>query len=115
MRKFDSGAIRDTEDGKYDFEGCLDPAVLREFAGYMYRHSFLPDGTRRSADNWQKGFGLDVLMKSLMRHVMDLWLLHRGHPVTRPEDGHVVTVPDALGGLFFNTQGYWSEYLKENA
>lgn len=113
MRRFDSGAIRDTEDGKFDYEGFLDPAVLREFAAYMHGHRKMPDGSLRSADNWQKGFGLDVMMKSMLRHVMDLWLIHRGHDAVRPEDGHSVSVPDALGGIMFNVQGYWSEWLKK--
>lgn len=107
MRRFDSGATRDTDEGKLDFEGALSPLVLWAFASYMQGHSVMPDGSVRSADNWQKGFPEDVLMKSLLRHVMDLWLLHRGNAVRRPEDGKEVTWEDAMGGALFNLQALW--------
>lgn len=112
MREFDSGATRDDADGKLDFEGALSPAVLWEFASYMEQHGHLADGSTRTSDNWQKGIPQDELMKSLIRHIMDLWLLHRGYTVTRPEDGKPVDWHGALGGAFFNLQGYWLGLLK---
>lgn len=114
MRHFDSGAIRDSDTGKLDFEGALSPAVLWEFTAYMSRHRTMPDGSVRSADNWQKGFPDDVLMKSLLRHVMDIWMLHRGHQVVRPENGEEVDMDDALGGAFFNLQAIWHSYLSRD-
>ncbi|HVA10529.1 MAG TPA: hypothetical protein VNG12_27775 [Acidimicrobiales bacterium] len=112
MRVFPTGASRDTETGKLDFEGALSPEVLWEFVAYMERHS-AQDGTRRSADNWQRGWSRDVSMKSLMRHIMDLWLLHRGVRRARPEDGHVPTMTEALGGAFFGVMSYWLQWLRE--
>lgn len=112
VREFDTGANRDSEDGKFDYEGFLSPAVLFEFAGYMHDKRMLPDGTLRNSDNWQKGIPLDSYMKSLVRHVMDLWLIHRGYAVHRPEDDSNVELADALGGALFNIQGYWLEVLK---
>lgn len=111
-RQFGTGASRDSEEGKLDFEGALSPVVLTAFTAYMTAKRTMPDGSTRSADNWQKGIPLDSYMKSLMRHVMDLWLIHRGHTVTRPEDGKPVDLNEALGGAFFNIQGYWHEALK---
>jgi hypothetical protein len=111
MRAFESGAIRDSEEGKLDFEAALSPQVLWEFAVYMEKHCHLPDGTTRSADNWQAGFPNDVLMKSLLRHVMDLWMLHRGLCPVRPEDGKVVTWDDALGAAMFGIQAMWFNRL----
>ena len=32
MRKFDTGATRDTVEGKFDFEGFLSQAVLNRYA-----------------------------------------------------------------------------------
>ena len=81
-RTFKTGANRNSEDGKYDYEAFFSPLVLEGRAKYMHKHRFLEDGTMRDGDNWQKLFGEDhesVCMKSLMRHVMDLWLEHRGH------------------------------------
>lgn len=109
---FDTGATRDTEAGKLDFEGFLSPQVLWQFAEYMDAHRVQPDGTTRPSDNWQKGIPLDAYMKSLLRHVMDLWLLHRGHEVKRPEDGREVELVEALAACLFNIQGYWLELIK---
>ena len=113
MRKFETGATRDDEDGKFDYEGFYDPLVLQAFASYMHGHRKQPDGTMRSGDNWQRGFPLDVYMKSMLRHVMDMWIIHRGHVAARPEDGKTVTLDEALGGILFNVQGYWSSILKD--
>ena len=112
IRQFDTGANRDAEDGKYDYAGFLDPAVLHAFAGYMHSCRQLPDGSMRAGGNWKSGIPLDSYVGSMLRHVMDLWMLHEGHEVTRPETDHHVTLADALGGILFNCQGYWSETLK---
>lgn len=112
VRHFSSGATRDSDAGKLDFEGFLDPLVLWAFGEYMQEHQRQADGEARSGDNWQKGIPLDAYAKSLVRHVLDLWLLHRGHKVVRPEDGHEVTLDEALGACLFNIQGYWHETLK---
>ena len=113
VRTFDTGATRDTEAGKLDFEGFLDPRVLWAFAEYMDKNRVQSDGSLRDSDNWQKGIPRDAYLKSLLRHTMDLWLIHRGRKVVRPEDGHEVTLTDALGAVLFNVQGYWHEVLKE--
>lgn len=115
MRTFPSGATRDAEEGKLDFEGSLSPEVLWEFVAYMQRHSVMADGSWRPADNWKKGWDRSVSLKSLLRHVWDLWLLHRGNVVVRPEDGHEVSIDDALGGAMFGVMSYWLQLLKERS
>ena len=111
VRTFDTGANRDSDSGKFDFEGFLSPLVLTAFARYMHSHRTLADGSQRPADNWQKGMPEDAYVQSLLRHVVDLWLLHRGHTPVRPEDGQHVEWDDALGGAMFNVQGLWFERL----
>lgn len=112
VRQFDTGANRDVDTGKYDYEGFLSPLVLQEFAKYMHQNRTLKDGSVRDSDNWQKGIPKDAYMKSAWRHFMDLWMLHRGYPVIRPEDGKEVDLNDALMGLLFNVQGYAHEVMK---
>src|SRR5262245_61642454 len=107
LRTFDTGANRDSDHSKLDFESFLSPAVLHEFAEYMHGKRHLPDGTMRDGDNWQKGIPIPVYMKSLTRHFMDLWKHHRGFGFYTSED-----VKTALAGLFFNVQGYWHETIK---
>ncbi len=105
IRRFDTGATRDTDDGKLDYEGFLSPLVLRRYAEYMHEHRYLRDGTVRTSDNWQKGIPLDAYMKSGWRHFMDWWLHHRC------EDGEG-SLEDALCALIFNASGYLHELLK---
>jgi len=106
IREFDTGATRDIEEGKNDYEGFLSPAVLQAYGDYMTKHRVQADGELRPSDNWQQGIPKDVYIKSALRHIMDLWLEHRGYP---SRDG----IEAALGGLLFNIMGYWFESLKE--
>jgi len=114
IRKFTSGSVRDTDDGKYDYEGFLSPVVLAAFAEYMHGHRKLADGTYRASDNWQAGIPLDAYLKSLILHVMDLWLISRNGQSVRPETGETVSLNETLGGILFNAQGYWHESLKSH-
>jgi hypothetical protein len=111
MRKFDTGATRDQDDTKHDYEGYLSPTVLRRFAEFMTKHRVQADGQLRDSDNWQKGIPQDAYLKSLLRHVMELWLDHRGE-IAEDEKGQVVDVQDALCAIIFNAQGYLHEELK---
>ena len=38
MRKFETGATRNLDDGKFDFDGFLSPLTLKRFAEYMHKH-----------------------------------------------------------------------------
>lgn len=102
MRTFDSGATRDGDEDKLDFEGFLSPLVLERFAEYMNRHRVQADGSLRDSDNWQKGIPMDAYMKSMWRHFMDVWM---GHRYNLPKE-------EALCALLFNAQGYLHELLK---
>jgi hypothetical protein len=106
VRKFETGATRDTETGKLDFEGFLSPVVLEEFARYMHRHRIQSDGSLRASDNWQKGIPRGVYMKSMWRHFMQVWRSHRG-----VDDS--IDQLDALMALLFNVQGYTLELIRE--
>lgn len=112
IRTFETGATRDTDEGKYDFEGFLSPEVLYAFAAYMHKHRLQKDGTLRDGDNWQKGMPRQECMKSLLRHIIDLWSIERGVLVKRPETGELVSIDDALGGALFNLQIMWLETLQ---
>ena len=105
MRTFDTGATRDTDTGKLDYEGFLSPLVLERYARYMHQNRVQADGSLRDSDNWQKGIPLEAYMKSGWRHFFDWWKEHRGHDTP---DG----LEDALCALLFNTQGYLHEVLR---
>lgn len=103
-RQFATGAKRDTDEGKLDFEGFLHPEVLYRFAEYMHQCRQMPDGSVRDGDNWQKGIPQDVYMKSLFRHFMTVWSAHR-RGERLPED--------ELCALLFNVQGLLFETLRD--
>jgi len=106
VRQFEGGASRDTDDNKSDPEGCFHPLVIREVAEYMKKHSYLPDGTRRPADNWQHGMPRAVWRKSLERHWLDVRLHDKGHGDKAREP-----IIEALCAVIFNAQGRLLEEL----
>lgn len=108
MLGFETGATRNRKEDEIRYEGFLSPLAIKMFGEYMHEHRFTADGTVREPDNWQKGIPLDSYMDSLWRHLMDLWMIHRGHPELARED-----LKSALAGLFFNVQGYMHETAKK--
>ena len=60
MRRFETGATRDSDDTKLDFEGFLAPECIVRYAEYMQRHRIQPDDELRASDNWQLGMPTHV-------------------------------------------------------
>ena len=110
MREFSTGATRDSDDTKLDYEGFLSPTVLRRYAVYLNKHRIQADGQMRDSDNWQRGIPISAYMKSLWRHFMDVWSIHRKTINTirgeNPEE------EEALCAVIFNASGYLHELLK---
>src|SRR5437867_2205949 len=92
MRKFETGATRDSDAGKIDNEGFLSPSVLRELGVYITKHGIQADGKVRESDNWMKGIPLKEYMKSLLRHAMEQPQVHH----VPQERLHVLLERDAL-------------------
>jgi hypothetical protein len=105
VREFDTGATRDTDEGKLDYDGFLSPQVLARYAAYMHHNRKQSDGKLRSADNWQKGMPRGEYMKSMWRHFMDVWSMHRA--------GDKEQIETALCALMFNVMGYLHEELRQ--
>ncbi len=104
MRTFGTGATRNTDVNKLDYEGFLSPTVLKRYAEYLHKHRVQADGNIRESDNWQKGIPKDVYMKSAFRHFMDVWSCHRGVGNADLEE--------SLCATLFNLMGYLHEVLK---
>lgn len=107
VRTFQTGATRDTDDGKIDLEGFLNPAAVEAFGLYMHYNRVQSDGTLRDSDNWQRGIPNDQYVKSLWRHFLSVWKWNRGYPI---REGIVF----ALCGVLFNAFGILANILKEN-
>lgn len=98
IRQFKTGANRDTSEEKLEYARFMSPLVIKRYAEYMHKNRFLANGDIRDPDNWQKLFGENhqqVCMDSLMRHVMDMWLINDGY------EGREDT-EEALCGIIFN-------------
>ena len=105
IREFDTGANRNSDEGKLDFDGFLSPLVLKRYAEYMHKNRHLANGDFRDSDNWQKGITKKSYMKSGWRHFFDWWSHHHGW-------GSREGIIEALCGLMFNVMGYLHELLK---
>ena len=105
MRAFGTGATRSNDKGKPDYEGYISPLVWQRFGSYMLEHQTQADGKPRGSDNWQAGMTRTAYMKSMLRHVLDLRLLHRGYAVTS------TTIEATLCAILFNVQGMLHEVL----
>ncbi len=108
IREFASGATRDTDEGKLDFEGFFAPGVMFRFAQYMNENRVQSDGNLRASDNWQKGIPRDQYMKSMYRHFMEVWANHRALqgavPIAMADE-----METALCAMMFNVMGYLFE------
>lgn len=112
IRTFDTGATRNIDNNKIDPEGFLSPTVIQAFSDYMNKHRVQADGTIRASDNWTKGIPQDAYMKSMWRHFLDIWSIHRG--IARfDETGKEIDKVEALCATLFNVQGMLHEELKK--
>ena len=115
VRQFDTGAYRDTDDTKLDFEACFSPIVLERYAQYIASKRKVPtfkDNGVRPDDNWQMGIPKESYMKSRLRHIVASWKLHRGFDVY-DEKGNKIDLIESLCAEMFNLQGHLFELLKE--
>jgi hypothetical protein len=116
VRTFGTGATRDLDANKLDFEGFLSPLVLERYAEHMHKARRMPDGSMRDSDNWQLGIPLGVYIKSLWRHFFAVWKLWRGLEVTEVVNGVRITkdLETELCALLFNASGMLHETIKAN-
>ncbi len=114
IRTFDTGATRNLEEGKYDYEAFLSPLVLERFAAYMHANRLQADGTLRDGDNWQKGIPMSAYMKSGWRHFFEWWKWHRRAQAVPLHPSQQTLLEDALCALLFNVMGYLFEYLRRS-
>jgi hypothetical protein len=109
MAQFSTGATRNRKENELRYDGFLSPLALQMFARYMHKNRKTADGTMREPDNWQKGMPDASYLDSLLRHVMDIWLIYRGYPEAAREGKF-----EALSGAFFNIQGLMHNWMTED-
>ena len=110
IRTFTTGATRDTNTGKHEYDGFNSPLVEQRFAEYMTQHRVQADGSVRPSDNWKKGIPVPEYFHSIHRHFIDLWLHMEGYPTVATE----ADILNVLSALRFNINGMMHELLKEH-
>jgi len=109
-RTFESGATRDTGEGKLSYVKALSATVLHRYVQYLAQHRTLPDGSKRAFDNWKKGIPHECYIDSLVRHAMDAWRLSEGVEIV---DNHgPVSEEELLCAIIFNAHGKLHKILK---
>lgn len=93
ITKFESGAIRDTQEGKLDFIETLSFTALNRYIGYMTGKKI-----KYGAGNFKKGIPIESYEKSLMRHV-DKYMRNKY------ENGNDEKNEDHLSAMIFNIFG----------
>lgn len=109
VRKFSTGATRDTDVRKLKYRDFFSAAVLKRRAEYMDKHRVQPDGALREANNWKKGIPEEAYSDSLIRHVQEYAQI-----VTNEFDGDVQPgqLEELLCAIMFNAEGHLFEILK---
>lgn len=112
IRKFATGATRDTAQKKLDPDGFLSPLVIERYSQYLDANRLQSDGSLRDSDNWQKGIPQDVYRKSAWRHFLEWWKLARGWiDPSADQDAVNEQIEVAVCGLLFNVMGWLHERL----
>jgi len=112
IRQFKTGATRNLDESKPDYEAFISPFVVHRYGEFMHSHRKQKDGKLRPGDNWQLGMGFDVFMKSLDRHEKDMHLMHRGGKPINHDTGKPCEKEELLCAIIFNASGYLDELLK---
>lgn len=113
MRKFQSGATRDSNDGKIAYYGFRHPLVEHSFGKYMLGHQIQADGKKREANNWWGTWDEKISIDSLVRHAEELQAIDAGYYVYRVrgfngESSIIRETPDK------NLEGFGARVSKED-
>ena len=136
IRIFESGGLRDSSEGKFNYYGFRHPLLEQSFAEYMHEHRKMSDGTLRDANNWWKGWDKEVSLQSLVRHIEDLQALKAGYvvieirnqngvkkvyhdlstnepyTVEKNDEVKIITEEECCNAIRFNAEAYKLQILK---
>lgn len=97
VRKFESGAIRDTSNGKESYIETLSWTALKRYAQYMTAKK-----AKYGAGNFKKGIPIESYEESLVRHIQK-------YLENKYENGNEEKGEDHLSAIIFNTFGIMHE------
>lgn len=102
ITQFESGAIRDTQEGKLDFIETLSYTALSRYIKYMTGKK-----EKYGSGNFKKGIPIDSYEKSLMRHI-DKYMRNKYEGASDELD------QDHLSAMVFNIFGIMHEQERCN-
>ena len=104
MRKFKTGAIRDSEDGKEDYIETISWTAFKRYAQFMTSKK-----SKYGAGNFKKGIPIDAYERSLVRHLQKYF-------ANKYEGGKEELEEDHLCAMLFNVFGiiHEEEYEQSN-
>jgi len=101
---FDSGAIRDSQDGKESYAETISWVSLKRYAEYMTAKKI-----KYGSGNFKKGIPISSYEESLMRHISKYF-------INKYENGDLEKSEDHLSAIVFNAFGimFEEEKIKKN-
>lgn len=100
MRKFLTGAIRDSDDNKEDYTETISWLSFKRYAEYMTGKK-----KKYGAGNFKKGIPIESYEQSLMRHIQKYF-------ANKYEGANLEPNEDHLSAAWFNIQGIMYEEEK---
>jgi hypothetical protein len=100
IRKFSTGAVRDTDTDKPNFPECFSYLAFWRYGQFMKKAS-----AKYGENNWQKGITKDSYKQSLMRHLVRYLANEQG--------ARLELDTDHLSAALFNLMGLMHEEEKE--
>lgn len=97
MRKFNTGAVRDSEEGKVDFVETISFTAHERYARYMTGKK-----AKYGVGNFKKGIPIEAYEQSLLRHI-DKYFRNKY------ENGNDEPNEDHLSAMRFNIDGIMHE------
>lgn len=96
-RKFNTGAIRDNDEGKEDYIETISWTAFKRYAQYMTSKK-----SRYGSGNFKKGIPVESYEQSLVRHLQK-------YLVNKYENGKIEVGDDHLSAMVFNIFGIMHE------
>ena|SRR5450631_3414633 len=109
IRTFATGATRSPLADKLEYDGYLNPLVLKRFAEYMRKHQTQSNGERRASDNWQLNIPMASLHDSKKRHDHDVWLHIKGYPEEATE-----SMEESLCAAIFGNMAMLKQVMEQS-
>jgi len=96
---FETGAIRDTQDGKPDFVETISFSAHHRYAMYMTGKK-----AKYGAGNFKKGIPSESYEKSLLRHIDKYFRNKYENGNDEPDEDHLAAIRFNVDGLMHNEE-----------